>query len=87
MTKFIPTEEYVLVQRANSDEKTAGGIILTKSAQEEKVYGTVIEASEESPFDVDDIVYFGVYGGIPIELDGEEFLIVRIKDIYGKLIS
>ena len=90
---FRPLHDRVLVRRVDSEEKTAGGIILPDTAQEKPSEGEVISAGSGSkaedgtvtPLDVKagDRILFGKYSGTEVKIDGEELLIMRESDILG----
>jgi len=91
--KFRPLHDNVLVKRTEEEETSSGGIILSGSAKEKPSQGKVIAVgpgkvsnsgdSVSMNVSVGDIVIFGQYGGNEIKLDGEEYLILSEKDIFG----
>ena len=95
--KFKPLHDRVLVKRVQSDEKTAGGIIIPDTAQEKPMEGKVLEvgsgARDESgklvPLDVKkgDKILFGKWSGTEVKMNGEEYLIMKESDIMGIIIS
>ena len=72
---------------------SSGGIILSGSAKEKPSQGEVVAVGPgkvsnsgdtvSMNVSVGDIVIFGQYGGNEIKLDGEEYLILSEKDIFG----
>lgn len=90
---FRPLHDRVLVRRVESEEKTAGGIIIPDSAKEKPSEGEVIavgsghkaEDGKVTPLDVKagDRILFGKWSGTEVKLDGEEFLIMKESDILG----
>ncbi len=88
---FRPLDDRVLVRQSDPEEKTTGGIILPDSAKEKPQAGNVIAvgpgklldsgARGEVSVKVGDEVFYGKYAGTEIELDGEEYVIVRENDI------
>ena len=92
---FKPLHDRVLVRRLESDEKTAGGIIIPDTAQEKPMEGEVLAtgsgARDESgrlvPLDVQagDRVLFGKWSGTEVKVDGEELVIMKESDIMGVL--
>lgn len=90
---FRPLHDRVLVRRIESDEKTAGGIIIPDSAKEKPQEGTVVsvgsgnrdEAGKLVPLDVKagDRILFGKWSGTEIKINGEELLIMKESDILG----
>ena len=93
--KFRPLHDRVLVRRMDSDEKTAGGIIIPDTAKEKPAEGEVIavgagikaEDGSVTPLDVKkgDKVLFGKWSGTEITIDGKELLIMKESDIMGIL--
>ncbi len=91
--KFRPLHDRVLVRRIESEEKTAGGIILPDTAQEKPSEGEIIavgagtksEDGKVTPLDVKagDRILFGKWGGTEVKIDGEELLIMKESDIMG----
>ena len=90
---FRPLHDRVLVRRVESDEKTAGGIIIPDTAKEKPMEGEVVavgpggrdEKGKVTPLDVKtgDRVLFGKWSGTEIKLDGQELLIMKEADIMG----
>ena len=93
--KFRPLHDRVVVKRIESDEKTAGGIIIPDTAKEKPQQGEVIavgpgardEAGKVNPLDVKpgDRVLFGKWSGTEVKIDGEDLLIMKESDILGVL--
>lgn len=91
--KFRPLHDRVVVRRVDSEEKTAGGIILPDTAQEKPSEGEIVaigsgardEAGKLVPLDVKkgDIVLFGKWSGTEIKINGEDLLIMKESDIMG----
>ncbi len=90
-TKFRPLHDRVVVRRVDSEEKTAGGIIIPDTAKEKPSEGEVIavgagardEAGKLVPLDVKagDRVLFGKWSGTEVKLNGEDLLIMKESDI------
>src|SRR6059036_2803420 len=90
---FRPLHDRVVVKRVDSEEKTAGGIIIPDTAKEKPQEGEVIAvgpgARDESgklvPLDVKagDRVLFGKWSGTEVKVDGEDLLIMKESDIMG----
>lgn len=93
--KFRPLQDRLLVKRLNSEEKTAGGIIIPDNAKEKPMEGTVVAVGNGKALNdgkikaldvkVGDKILFGKYTGSEIKLNGEEHLILREDDILGIL--
>ena len=90
---FRPLHDRVVVRRVDSDEKSAGGIIIPDTAQEKPSEGEVVavgtgaraEDGSVTPMDVKprDRVLFGKWSGTEVTIDGEELLIMKESDIMG----
>ena len=90
---FRPLHDRVLVKRLDSEEKTAGGIILPDTAKEKPSEGEVIavgaglksDSGEVTPLDVKvgDRVLFGKWSGNEVKVDGRDLLIMKESDILG----
>ena len=88
-----PLHDNVLVRRTEEEETSSGGIILSGSAKDKPSQGEVVAVGPGKLSDsgvatkmnvsVGDTVIFGQYGGNEIKLDGEEYLILSEKDIFG----
>ena len=91
--KFRPLHDRVLIESLESEEKTAGGIIIPDTAKEKPQEGKVIAAgpgakSEDGktiPMDVKvgDRVLFGKWSGTEVKVDGKEYSIMKESDIMG----
>ncbi|MDP7142867.1 MAG: co-chaperone GroES [Alphaproteobacteria bacterium] len=93
--KFRPLHDRVLLRRVDSEEKTAGGIIIPDSAQEKPMEGEIVavgsghrdESGKVVPLDVKtgDRVVFSKWSGTEVTLEGEELLVMKESDIIGIL--
>ncbi len=90
---FTPLHDRVLVERVESDEKTAGGLIIPESAKEKPAEGIVVavgagakdEDGDRIAMDVKegDKILFGKWSGTEVTIDGKELLIMKESDIMG----
>lgn len=86
-----PLGDRVVIQREESEEKTAGGIVLPDTAKEKPQRGKVISVGEGKLLDdgkragvqvnPGDRVIFSSYAGDTFTIDDEEFLLMREDDI------
>jgi len=91
--KFRPLHDRVVVRRVQSEERTAGGIIIPDTAKEKPQEGEVIavgpgardEQGQIQALDVKvgDRILFGKWSGTEVKIDGEELLIMKESDIMG----
>jgi len=90
---FRPLHDRVVVRRVDSEEKTAGGIIIPDTAKEKPSEGVIVsvgpgardEAGKLVPLDVKegDRVLFGKWSGTEVKLNGQDLLIMKESDIMG----
>ena len=91
--KFRPLHDRVLIESLESEEKTAGGIIIPDTPKEKPQEGKVIavgpgaksEDGKTIPMDVKvgDRVLFGKWSGTEVKVDGKEYSIMKESDIMG----
>ncbi len=91
--KLNPLSDRVVVQAAEAEEQTKGGIILPDTAKEKPVEGTIVAAGPGKVTDngelikmtvkVGDKVLYGKYSGTEVTIDGTEYLIMRESDIFA----
>ena len=91
--KIIPLYDRVLLKRTESEQTSAGGIIIPDTAQEKTQIGKVEAVGEGKVLNDGSIkslkvkkgdkVLFGKYSGTEIKVGGEEHLIVREDEILG----
>ena len=87
-----------MVEPLEAEEKTAGGILLPDTAKQKPQRGRVAggrprqaarqrRAAPPLSVKVGDEVLFGKYAGTDVEVDGEEFKILRESDILAKVVK
>ncbi len=91
--KFRPLHDRVVVRRLDSEERSAGGIIIPDTAQEKPMEGEVIavgpggrtEDGKLIAMDVKagDRVLFGKWSGTEVKIDDEDVVIMKESDIMG----
>ena len=92
---FTPLHDRVLVERIESDAKTAGGLIIPDTAKEKPQEGRVVAVGEGARKDsgelipmavkAGDRILFGKWSGTEVKIDGKELLIMKESDILGIL--
>ena len=90
---FRPLHDRVVVKRIESDERSAGGIIIPDTAKEKPQEGEVVavgpgardESGKVQELDVKagDRVLFGKWSGTEVKIGGEDLLIMKESDIMG----
>ncbi len=84
--KFKPLKERVFVSYSGELEKTSGGLYIPDNAKEKPQKGKVeAVGSEVKNVAVGDVILFDKYSGSKINLDGEDYLILKEEDILGIL--
>ena len=88
--KIKPLVDRVMVEPAQAEEKTAGGIIIPDTAKEKPQKGTVVavgpgKKDEPMTVKVGDVVLYGKYSGTEVKLDDDEYIIMHQDDILGTL--
>jgi chaperonin GroES len=83
-----PLADRVLVKPAEAEEKTASGIIIPDTAKEKPMRGTVVAAGpgkkdEPTTVKVGDTVLYGKYSGTEIQVEGQDYLMMRESDIFA----
>src|ERR1700684_3615254 len=91
--KFRPLHDRVVVRRIESNDRTAGGIIIPDTAKEKPQEGEIIAvgagARDESgkivslDVKVGDRILFGKWSGTEVKLDSEDLLIMKESDVMG----
>jgi chaperonin GroES len=93
--KIRPLYDRIVVKRVEEQEQKVGGLFIPDSAKEKPQKGEVVavgkgkrlEDGKVIPLDVQpgDQILFGKYSGSDIQLDGEEYLIMREDEVLGIL--
>ena len=88
-----PLQDRILVRRVEEAQKTKGGIIIPDSAKEKPAEGEVIavgagklsDDGKRVPLELKkgDRILFSKYGGTEVNIDDEEYLIMREDDVLG----
>lgn len=91
--KLLPLEDRIVVKPQDAEEKTAGGIVLPDAAREKPLMGKVIAVGAGKLLDngsraamnvkKNDVVLYGKYSGSDIEIDGEDYKILRESEVLG----
>ena len=91
--KLKPLEDRIVVKPQEAEAVTAGGIVLPEAAKEKPLMGKVVAVGDGKLLDSGkrsqmsikkgDVVLYGKYGGIEIEMDGVEYKILREDEVLG----
>jgi chaperonin GroES len=94
MATFTPLSDRVAIRPLPAEETTQSGIIIPDTARDKPQRGTVLAVGPgrmengqriEMSVKEGDSVLFGKYAGTEISLDGEDVLIVREDDLFGRI--
>ncbi|MEO9514208.1 MAG: co-chaperone GroES [Paracoccaceae bacterium] len=90
---LTPLHDRVLVRRVDSEDTTAGGLIIPDSAKEKPSEGEIVSAGAgarkdsgeliEMAVKAGDKILFGKWSGTEVTVDGEELLMMKESDILG----
>jgi chaperonin GroES len=91
--KLKPLDDRVVIKQSESEEKTAGGIILPDTAKEKPQLGKVVAVGpgkllkdgsrRKVAVKKDDKVIYAKYIGSEIEIDRENYVILQEENILG----
>ena len=95
--KIRPLDDRVVVERTESEDKTAGGIYLPDTAKEKPQRGNIVavgpgkmlDSGERGELSVaeGDTVLFAKFGGTEVEVEGRELIILRESDLLAKIVD
>ena len=88
--KLVPLGDKIVLKQLEAEETTKSGIVLTGQAKEKPQEAEVIAVGPGGNIDgkevvmqvkAGDKVIYSKYAGTEVELDGEEYIIVKQNDI------
>lgn len=91
-----PLNNYVLMERIQEDNKTAGGIIIPDNAKEKPVRGRVVAVGDGEmqngvripmTVSVGDVVLFAKWASSlnEVKIDGNDYVLIKESDVLGIL--
>jgi chaperonin GroES len=90
-TKIQPLADRVVVQALEETEQMRGGLYIPDTAKEKPQQGEIIAVGPgkfsddgvriEPEVSVGDTVLYGKYSGTEVQVDGEDYLILRESDV------
>ena len=88
-----PLYDRVVVRRLDSEETSAGGIVLPGSAQEKPSTGEIVAVGSGRVLDngdvkaldvkVGDKVLFGKYSGTEVKFDGQDVIVMKEDELFA----
>ena len=95
MASLRPLEDRVVLKVLDAEDKTAGGILLPDTAKEKPQRGKVTAVGDGKlnkdgkriALDVKkgDVVLFGKYAGSDVQVNGEDYKILRESEILARV--
>ncbi len=89
--KLRPLNDKLVIQKAEAEDKTEGGIFLPSGAQEKPIEGIVVAVGPGAPGEkgerqsmqvkAGDRVLYSKYSGTEVKISNKEYLIIAEKDI------
>ncbi|MDA8385474.1 MAG: co-chaperone GroES [Actinomycetota bacterium] len=91
-----PLDDRIVVRPAQSEERTASGLVIPDTAKEKPQQGEVLAVGPGRRADntgeiikldiaVGDTVVYSKFGGTEITVDGEDLLILSSRDVLAKV--
>jgi len=89
MKKIQPINNNVLIKVTETEEKTAGGIVIPETAKKKPRDGEVISmaAGASDEINVGDHVIYKEFSGTEVKHEGEKYLIIPASDIFAKYVE
>lgn len=91
MTKIVPLNDKIVVERLEAEDKSAGGIIIPEAAKEKPKQGKILSLGEGKMLDdgtrakfqvkAGDRVLFSNYAGSEVTIEGKDYLVMTEDDI------
>ena len=80
--KLQPLADRIVIKKIEAETKSASGILLPESAQEQPQSGQVLAVGKDvKEVKVGDQVLYAKYGPAEVKVESEELLIVKEEDI------
>jgi chaperonin GroES len=92
--KIFPLADRVVIKPLEETETMKGGLYIPDTAKEKPIQGDVVavgpgrrEKGETVPMElkVNDRVIYGKYSGTQVDLEGEEYILIKESDVLAKL--
>ncbi|NTU94297.1 MAG: co-chaperone GroES [Chlorobiaceae bacterium] len=90
-----PLADRVIVKAAQAEEKTKGGLYIPDTGKEKPQYGEVVAVGPGKVSDAGQVVamqvktgdkvLYGKYSGTEVQVEGDDYLIMRESDIFAIL--
>ncbi len=81
-----PLADYVVAQQEEASSKTASGLYLPEKSQEKPKVAKVLAVGKEvKDVKVGDRIIYGGYSNETVKLDGQEYILVKLENVYATL--
>lgn len=81
-----PLADYVVAEQQEAQTKTASGIFLPDGAKEKpKVAKVLAIGSEVKNVKVGDKIIYGGYSNEDIKIEGKEYILIKLENIYATI--
>lgn len=81
--KFTPIGDRVILEPLEITRESAGGLIVPDMGKEKSLRGKVLAVGPKcEQCKVDDIVYYPKFGAYTVDLDTDEYLVIREVEIF-----
>ncbi|WP_101773662.1 co-chaperone GroES [Peptostreptococcus faecalis] len=88
-----PLGDRVVLKKIEAEEKTSSGIILTGAAKEKPQFAEVVAVGSgivdgkeiKMELVLGDKVIYNKYAGTEVEIENEEFIVIKQEDVVGVL--
>jgi chaperonin GroES len=91
MEMFLPIEDNVVLQQVTDTGQTSGGVIIPDTTQECTLQGKVVAVGPGRNLEngdrthmqckIDDVVVYPKFGAREIEIEGDDYLIIKEKEL------
>ena len=96
-TSVVPLTDHIVLQSIEEEELTASGLVIPESAKEKPQHGSVVavgpgkmnDAGVVETIDLGsgDRVLYQKYTGQEINVENEDYIIIRFQDVLAKLVD
>ena len=96
-TSVVPLTDHIVLQAIEEEELTASGLVIPDSAKEKPQHGNVVSVGPGKMNDAGvvetidlgegDRVLYQKYTGQEINVENEDYIIIRFQDVPAKLVD
>lgn len=96
-TSVVPLTDHIVLQSIEEEELTASGLVIPESAKEKPQHGSVVAVGpgkmndagvvETIDLGAGDRVLYQKYTGQEINVENEDYIIIRFQDVLAKLVD